>query len=246
MNWLLIVVLLLIVFRVYRGYKKGAIHMILSFSALIISVLLTGFLGPVVSRQLCESEIVLGYVSDAVNESLGIEDAMLETKNQIARAVTGQKIDQSQQQEAINKIGLPSSINDTIMSGLHDTISNTGTITAHKFAVSISDELAKIIIRGITYVVIFLIAKIGLRIIIMLFGIIDKLPRVEDASQLAGAGIGAISGFIMVWVGFLFLLALSSTNFGIECYRCINESTFLTFLYNNNLLLKWILYSVNG
>ena len=119
MNWLLIVVLLLIVFRVYRGYKKGAIHMILSFSALIISVLLTGFLGPVVSRQLCESEIVLGYVSDAVNESLGIEDAMLETTNQIAGAVTGQKIDQSQQQEAINKIGLPSSINDTIMSGLH-------------------------------------------------------------------------------------------------------------------------------
>lgn len=246
MNWLLVIVLLLIGFRIYRGYKKGAIHMMLSFAALILSVVVTGFLGPVFSQHLCDSKIIVGYVSDAVNKSLGVESSVQKATGQMTDHSINRGINQQQQEELLQQLGLPQNINKALLKGKDDTISNVTTATVHNFATFISEGLAKIIIRGITYIVIFLIAKIGLRIIIMFLGILDRIPGVEDASKLAGAGIGAISGFVMVWVGFLFLLALSSTRFGMECYRCINESTVLTVLYNNNLLLKWILQTVNG
>lgn len=248
MNWLLILVIIVIGGLAYRGYKKGLIRMVLSLATIILSVIITGVLGPVVSKSLCDSEVVLNYVSDGVNQGLGIEKSMSDMSEQMAAGIRGEdntiKIGEKDRKSFISGLDLPDLLSDSLLDGTADLIQETGQVTAHTFSDYVCDMLAKIIIRTLTYVIIFFIARIILKILVTAFNVVDKIPIVEDASELVGCFIGAGTGLIVVWVGFMILVAFSSTDFGIQCYRCINESPVLAFLYNNNLLLKWILSAV--
>ena len=247
MNWLLVMVLAVIVGFTIWGYRKGAILMFLSFGTIVLSVIITGTIGPVVSDSLCKSQVVLDYVSDAVNDGLGIESRMEKMTDEMVGKITNtsgkKKLNQKQQKQAIDKLALPETIRETLTEGIANKVSDFGQVTAKKFAGYLCDEIAKIIIKGITYIVVFLVVRILLKIVVSIFKVIDKLPVVEETSEMLGGAIGAVTGFIIVWVGFLFLLAFSGTTLGIRCYECINDSAILTFLYNNNLLLKWILSS---
>ena len=249
MNWLLLVVLIIIGGLTYRGYKKGLIQMVLSFGVIICSVIITGILGPAISKGLCESEIVLKYVAEKVNEGFEIEENLNEFTEQAVDKLKNDKknqINNTEQTKFIEGLNLPNVLTDAVMESTADAIETTGKVTAYKFAIVISECIAKIIIRGITYIVVFILARVVLQIFVQVFRIIEKIPGIEDASELAGGCVGACSGLFIIWVSFLVLLAFSSTNFGMECYRCINESSILSFLYNNNLLLKWVLHATTG
>lgn len=248
MNWLLLVVAIVILGLAYRGYKKGLVSMVLSVGTLILSIMITGFLGPIFSDSLCDSQIIMDYVSEQVNTNLGIEQTM----NDAIDAATGKNkkedttISSKLQENIVKQLGLPNLVSSSVLDGTADIVNAAGKVTVKRFSTYLCREIAKLIIRGITYIVLFVIIRIVLKIMVKVFGIVDKIPVVEDVSQLAGGIAGAITGFVVVWIGFLFLLAFSGTSFGITCYQCINDSPILSFLYNNNLLLKWILTSVNG
>ena len=248
MNWLVIVVGIVILGLAYRGYKKGLVAMALSVGTLILSIMLTGFLGPIFSDSLCGSQIIMDYVSEQVNTNLAIEQTM----DDAIDVATGQNrkqdmtISSKLQENIIEQLGLPNLVSSSVLDGTAEIVNTAGKVTAKRFSDYLCREIAKLIIRGITYIVLFAIIRIILKIMVKVFGIVDKIPVVEDVSQLAGGIAGALTGFVVVWIGFLFLLAFSGTSFGVSCYQCINESPVLSFLYNNNLLLKWILASVNG
>lgn len=251
MNWLLILVVAVVAGLAYRGYKKGLIQMVLSVVVIILSVVVTGIFAPVISKSLCESKVVLNYVSDGVNEGLGIEKNLKKMTQQAAGSIRGKKnnntkkLNEKERKSVIANLDLPDLLTDSIMDSTADMIESTGQVTANRFSNYICDSLAIIIIRTLTYVATFLVARIILHILFTLFKVVDRIPGVEAFNELAGCAVGVVTGLLVVWIGFMLLVAFSSTSFGQECYRCINESPVLAFLYNNNLLLKWILSSLS-
>lgn len=248
MNWLLLIVVVVILGFAYRGYKKGLVLMILSAGTLILSIMITGFLGPIFSDSLCDSRIIMDYVSEQVNANLGIEQTM----NDAIDMATGKNtkedvtIPSKLQETIVEQLGLPNLVSSSVLDGTAEIVNAAGKVTANRFSEYLCREIARFIVRGITYIALFILVRILLKIIVKVFQIVDKIPVVEDVSELAGGIAGALTGIMVVWIGFLFLLAFSGTSFGVACYQCINESSVLSFLYNNNLLLKWILASVNG
>lgn len=52
-------------------------------------------------------------------------------------------------------------------------------------------------------------------------------------------GIGL--GVIIVWIAFLVLTLIYTTEIGTTCYAMVEQSAILTFLYNHNPLLIWLL-----
>lgn len=248
MNWLLFVVVIVILGLAYRGYKKGLVSMILSVGTLILSIMITGFLGPIFSDSLCDSQIIMDYVSEQVNANLGIEQTMNDAidmatgKNKKEDVTVSSKL----QENVVEQLGLPNLVSSSVLDGTAEIVNAAGKVTAKRFSEYLCREIATLIVRGITYIVLFILVRIILKIIVKVFRIVDKIPVVEDVSEIAGGIAGALTGIVVVWIGFLFLLAFSGTSFGVACYQCINESSVLSFIYNNNLLLKWILASVNG
>lgn len=250
MNWLLVIVLSIIAGFTIWGYRKGVILMFLSFGTVVLSVVITGIVGPSVGNSLCKNQEIMDTVSDAVNENMGIEKCLNDLLEQKVGKYTGEteqkKLNQKEREQAMSVLELPETIKNNVVQGVMQEVSEVGKVTVKKFSTYICDEIAKIIIKGIVYIVVFLLVKIVLKVVVSVFKVIDRLPVIEETSELLGGAVGAATGFIIVWVGFMFLLAFSGTALGMQCYEYINDSAILSFLYNNNLLLKWILSSFSA
>lgn len=250
MNWLLIITLAIIIGFTIRGYQKGIIKMAISLFSMILSIVVAFILAPTFSESLCNSEIVLNYFSEWVNEGLGIEEKCVDITNNMVNGIkeTNKKdtknMSVAQKEALIDKLILPKKIKNAMLKNTAEIIENKGKITAINFAKEISDYIARIVIKAITYIMVFVVFKVLFRVITIVFNLVGKLPIIGNINEITGAIAGAISGLLIVWVGFLFLLLLSTTSIGIMCYKYINDSTILTFLYNNNLLVHWILESV--
>lgn len=249
-NWLLIITLAIIIGFTIHGYQKGIIKMALSLFSMILSILVAFILAPTFSESLCNSEIVLNYFSEWVNEGLGIEEKCVDITNNMVNGIkeTNKKdkknMSVAQKEALIDKLILPKKIKNVMLKNTAEIVENKGKITAINFAKEISDYIARIVIKAITYIMVFVVFKVLFRVITIVFNLVDKLPIIENINEITGAIAGAISGLLIVWVGFLFLLLLSTTSIGIMCYEYINDSTILTFLYNNNLLVHWVLESI--
>lgn len=224
--------------------------MIVSLFSIIFSIIAAFVLAPMISENLCNSKIVLNNVSDWVNEGLGIEKNCVDITDNMVSSIKGTnkkgKTDMSaaQKKEMIEKLTLPDKIKNAMLENTADIVGSKGKVTAIHFAKAISDYLAKIIIRTITYIILFIVFKVIFRVITIIFRLVDKLPIIGDINALAGGIAGAVSGLLIVWISFFCLLLFSTTTLGVLCYQYINDSDILTFLYNNNLLVHWVLTNV--
>lgn len=224
--------------------------MMLSLFSLIFSIIAAFVLAPLISENLCNSKIVVDYVSDRVNEGLEIEKSCVDITDNMVSGIKGtnkkekNNMTVTQKKEIIEKLTLPDKIKNSMLENTVEIVENKGKITAIHFAGIISDYIAKIIIKTITYIIIFIVFKVIFRIITIIFKIVDKLPLIENINEMAGGIAGAVSGLLIVWLGFFCLLLFSTTALGTLCYQYINDSQILTFLYNNNLLVHWVLSNV--
>lgn len=247
MNWLLILTLVIIIGFAIRGYNKGIIKMTLSLFSLIFSIIAAFVLAPMISENLCNNKVVVNHVSDWVNEGLGIEKSCMDITDNMVSSIKGTNkkgkanMSAAQKKEMIEKLTLPDKIKASILENTVEIVGSKGKVTAIHFAKGISDYIAKIIIKTITYIMIFILFKVLFRVITIIFKLVDKLPIIGGINDLAGGVAGAVSGLLIVWLVFLGLLLFSTTTLGIVCYQYINDSEILTFLYNNNLLVHWVL-----
>ena len=56
-------------------------------------------------------------------------------------------------------------------------------------------------------------------------------------NKLAGAALGAAEGLVFLWLLCLLVTAFSTTGWGAELSRMIEESSWLSYLYDHNLLV---------
>ena len=148
---------------------------------------------------------------------------------------------QIQKEEVSTNLQLPSLLLKEVEKDLSDKIVKENEKIAHAIAQQIDMAIAKMIIKCITYLVIFLVCRIALWILLLITDLLKHIPVVEDYNELLGAGIGLASGVIVLWIGCIILLAFSGTVWGTSCYQAIHDSALLRLIYQNNLLLKYIL-----
>lgn len=249
MNWLLIVVLAIIVGFTMHGYRKGIIRMVISLVSMILSILIAFVAAPVISDGLCNNEAVMSYVSEGINEGLHIEEKCQEITGDVAAGIkeTGKKstnLNNAQKETVIQELTLPEKIKNTMLDNTAQIINTNGKATAVKFSKSVSEYIARIVIRSMTYILLFMIFKAILRIVTKALRVVEKIPVVKSMDGAVGGVVGLASGLLIVWVVFLFLFLLSGTPVGTASYQCINDSSILTFLYDNNILLQWVLKTI--
>ena len=102
----------------------------------------------------------------------------------------------------------------------------------------VSKELTKTIINAISYVIVFIVASIILNIVIVAFDVFAKLPVINEANKLAGVAIGFVLGLVVVWLLGLAVTALAGTEPGQQVMRQISDSSVLSWIYENNPLMK--------
>ena len=64
-----------------------------------------------------------------------------------------------------------------------------------------------------------------------------RLPVIYGVNKLAGAALGAAEGLVFLWLFCLLVTAFSTAEWGAELGRLIEESSWLSYLYDHNLLV---------
>lgn len=223
MNWLLILVIVVLAFYSLNGRRRGLIKTVFIMFSTIISLVVTGWIAPVVSKEVQKNDRIISSVSDKVGKVLDFSGV-------------GTKI--SDEVNFIDKLSIPSAMKNALLE--NNTKDIYVAMAVDNFKEYVCNYLTRTIINAAVFLIIFIIVRIALIVISQTLDLISKLPVLNGLNKTAGLLAGFFHGIIIIWVGCLIITVLGSTPAGQYFFAQISNSTVLSTIYNNNLLLRVI------
>ncbi len=223
MNWLLILVLVVIGVCGFAGYRKGLVRVLFSLLAVVLSLVFVGFVFPFVGTLLQEHTGLHAYVKERSN-------AMVAEWNESREVGT-----EEGRYAAIDSYEVPEYLKSYFKKG------HTTETLETEFNDYISDKIAELAINVVSFVISFLVIAIVLHALAFLLDTVMKLPILNSINRIGGLAAGLAEGLLAVWIFFLVITFLCSTEFGKECMRLIDNGKILSLLYNENLLMRLFL-----
>ena len=198
------------------------------FIPVIIALVITSAAGPYVKSRLNE------YTSWQTNIQTSIQtsfDGYLEEQVEA--------MEPEQENKVLDKLPIPEVLTGLLKDNNNSSVYEklgVDTLTGY-----VSAYLANMIMTAIAYVVTFIIALIVLKIIFHFLHLVTRIPGLKQLNSVAGGILALVQGLIFLWILCLVLTAFSNTDWGIQMMGMIKESSFLSLIYNHNLLLQLLM-----
>lgn len=216
MNTLTIVVIAIIAIFGFIGHARGFLKMLFSVLSLILTLYVATLISPYISNWLQNTNLydsvydgVYTYVNDVIAQSAA-----------------------DNIKTAMDELQLPENIQHYVLSGETALINGTGV------AQVISQRLTAMIFDVLVFLVTFIGAMVIIKLLFAAVNLMSHLPIIHGINKIAGLIIGVLEGLVVVWIFFIVISLMSSSDFAYDMYRQINESAFLTFLYNRNVVMN--------
>ena len=147
-------------------------------------------------------------------------------------------------EEAVRQaIGMDESADADTPAAQRQKIEELGVDTFSRY---VTGYLVSQIMNLAVYILLFIVIFGALEIIAKCLDIVARLPILSGVNKLAGAALGGAEGLIFLWLAFLLITAFSTTEWGMNLNRMIESSSWLSFLYDNNLLAKFVMSLIAG
>lgn len=219
-----IVVLLIIGINIWIGYTRGFIRTVFTIFSLIAAILLSAWISPFVGKWMQNNDKVMDYFTDKVGQTISFDSSGDDFKNENT--------------DWIQDIPLPKAMKDSLEENLAQLYSTTIDHKIEDINQYAYKYLACIIINALAFIITFLVFCILLWILCRVLDIVSKLPILNQVNKLLGLLFGIVHGFLIVWLLCILLTTIMSTDLGYQIMKEVNESSFLSFIYNNNLLIR--------
>lgn len=209
-----IILILIIALCTLIGYKKGFVKVVIKLGTLILAVVL--------------AFILQNSVAEFIGEKVGL-------KNNISIAIeeTLVKFTNSDNMEE-NRTDIPI---------LEKTIKDINKATKDEkdeVIASWTDKIADFVVKGVSFIIIFLVVAITMGIIGLILNTVVQLPVLKTLNGVLGASME----FVLMIFRILILLAiisfLSPLEILTEVTKYINESCITRWLYENNIIVSII------
>ena len=217
MNWLLVVVLVILAGHTIKGYRRGLLRVLFSVASLLITVLFVAWATPYVSNFLKENTKIYQKVETKCEQKV-----RKDTKEQIV-----QKEEKSTGLLEEYGIRLPKSIEEKLFGNVYKAM---------------AEPLAQLAVDGIAFFVSLIVCAIILHLIGGVLDIASELPVIKGINQVLGLGAGLLYGLLLVWLFFYFVAVMQAFPFGQSLLAMIQQSEFLTALYEDNMLAYVVQY----
>lgn len=253
MNWLLISVGIIFAICMIVGYVRGFIKIVVSLAVTAVTVVAVIAATPYVSRAIVKftpiDEMIQKKCASMMTPDLNgvdlagtpLEGIDLEntgiSMEDIRKAIGDVEIPRQKQIELLEMADIPEFFRD----GLIENNNNEAyaRLKVSSFPEYVGAYLADIIIKMIAFLFTFVIVTIFVRAIFFGLDAIASLPVLNGINRIVGMGIGMAIAVIIVWIGFFVITLLYNTSIGQECFLWIQESEFLTFLYEKNIIMEF-------
>lgn len=221
MNWVLVAVAVIVILNGLLGLKKGFVKIVLSMISVIVTLVLVMVLTPYVSDAMKETEVY-----QKINES---------TYEYVHEHLAEETFETGT--ESIQSLPLPESVKEMLMEN-GENYASAGIEVLTNY---IADSLSDMIFNAMVFVITFVIVLFVVNIVFSAINLISKLPVLNSVNKLAGFAVGVAEGLVIVWIFFVFITVFNNSEMAISAYQQIESSKLLTFLYENNILMKLIL-----
>lgn len=210
-------VIVLFILCSFVGSRRGLIKSVLSTIGIVGSIILANILNP--------------YVTDFLNEHTGLREAV-----QI-RVETTLGVDRLEEQMSVydkelylENVDIPEMVKNYIRSG--------GSHTGMTYIDYVVGYLTDMVMRGVAYVLTFIITLVIVLIALALSQILAGVPIVRGIDRFGGFVFGAAQAVLIVWGLMLIITVLSVFPWALGIMREIEDSSLLSLLYEKNIFLK--------
>lgn len=222
MNWVLIAVLAILAVFTISGIQRGIVKMIFPIVSLIGTLIAVFILLPVVSDVIKNNTKIYENLEQIVSEKVlpKIE-------------YTGINAD-----EIIDSMDVPEVIKEIIQKNNYaEKYIELGVTSLQEY---LTKSVTDIIFNMGAFLTAFLIVFIIFRILFGFMTILTELPLIHSANKLAGGVAGFVMGISLIWFILALLTVFGSTEFAKEVFEKVNENEVLTFISNNNFIMKYV------
>lgn len=265
-NWLLIVVGVVFLISIVVGYIRGFFKIGLSLLSSILTIVLVIYLSPYVAKalvrftpidEMIEEKCVEAFMPELTAEIFQGKDLSgtpLEGLNSdqlgdlsdlnlkrygIAASdvlkVLGE-IPKDQQIQEIENSAMPGFLKEVLLENNNTTIYEE--LGVSTFAEYVASYISRMVVNIVSFLVTFILAIIIVKALMVAVDILGELPGIGFFNHLGGGIIGVFVALLIVWIGFLIVTLLYTTDAGKATFDMIEQSKILTLLYEKNILLS--------
>ena len=228
MNWLTIAVILFLIVEVLIGLKRGFVKMALSLLAVVIALMITSAVGSYVKDMLTEYTSWQSGIQESIQNSF---DTYLEDQLNI--------LDPEQENALLDQLPIPDVLTGILKENNNSSVYEK--LGVDSLTNYVSFYLADMVMTAIAYVITFISILILLKIVFHFLNLVTRVPGLRQLNSVAGGILALVQGLILLWVLCLILTAFANTDWGIQAMEMVKESSFLSLIYNHNLLLQILL-----
>ena len=217
---MLIIVLIIFLLMIIRGWRKGLLRILFGLIAILVLIGLVSFVTP--------------YVSGFLKEHTGIY-TMIEERctRQIQERIENGMESSVGQDSAVAGISLPEKVTSYLTNSGETALESSG---IHQ---TLGERAADLILAGAAFLIALILAIIIVKLIDKGLGIVDHIPVLKGINRILGLFAGIFEAFILVSLFFLFVALIAGTETGEALTGYIDESEFLSFLYYQNIILRF-------
>lgn len=224
-HWLSTLVASYLVGMMLYGHYRGFLHLLISISALVLSLFVVSIAVPRVTRYIRENTQAYQWIQGKMLETAGIQDYTLLSE-----------IRPAEQRAVIEGSQLPETIKKMLIENNNEEVYEL--LQVNQFIDYIGMYLADRIIHSLAFATVFLCVFLGMRLLTRAVNLITKLPVLYGLNKIAGAALGLVLGLAYFWIACLVLNLFIGTEWGRSLLDTVEASPWISLLYHNNLLAK--------
>ena len=210
LTWFGIVILLILILFIWMGYRRGFIREIVSFFFVFLSLSLAWAINPYINDFLISETPVYSTIQETCTDFVQKQSSDLENEMESSS-------------QFIDGLNLPEILRKNIEK--NNNTENYAELSVNTLTEYVSGYLARTIVNGLSYVLAYILATIGIRIVVYILNLIAGLPILKTANKLTGGLVGFVKGLVFIWILFLILTVLCSTEIGKTSLELIEKDS---------------------
>ena len=223
LTWFGIVILLILILFIWMGYRRGFIREIVSFFFVFLSLSLAWAINPYINDFLISETPVYSTIQETCTDFVQKQSSDLENEMESSS-------------QFIDGLNLPEILRKNIEK--NNNTENYAELSVNTLTEYVSGYLARTIVNGLSYVLAYILATIGIRIVVYILNLIAGLPILKTANKLTGGLVGFVKGLVFIWILFLILTVLCSTEIGKTSLELIEKDSLLSVIYQYDPLIQ--------
>ncbi len=246
MNWIIDgIAIVIILIAAFSAYRKGFVRTFFGLITVILAIVLASMFHKNLAAYIKDTTDLDEWINSVIADSTANISQDVNQNNENSASTSSifdmaQYASESNLYSAVDVSGLipeegffnslPDVLSEKI--GLEDFKQNA----AQNITLKISDAA----INVLSWFIIYLVAQIILNIVVAILDGIMSLPLLREINNIAGLGIGILIGVFRIYIILAVIYFISTVVNLSPVMNVLNNSTLVSAMYNNNLLLKLI------